>query len=1275
MPNSQPYMPGFACSVSLQPDTHDKNISNKEKLSATEVLLNALANTPPGNAGDVLNRIAEGRSINSTTYLQAVIDVISEKAEGDGADDNKTLRLKPQFVSFAVCESLLDAISKTRVGDDLNLIDPLVVVALYDFATAHDWELDRSVLTDATVYLAKAMYIDLFRYLRQTPKVFKCQPVDSFALETLDVSFDKALAASTGQPVSQKKAERFDIVTSALTIDRALDIMRDLSGPQGQETDQKLCTHMIRLLCAFDRESDAEWVLSLANITYGKYTGANVAAMMAMYYRNDNAARADILFEEFQELCSHNFQKVQNVTVMPDSVSVQVEKWQLKHDKGIEKPKIISAGELWKFRSRYSAPFFRRALEHVYRKEMDMAVVCLQAARYKGYAVLTPAQLDTLIISMVKYGCLEDAFGIFTSFRSGMNASGGTGIATCQVVSSDLPSHLGLSVLLSEFGRASDWNRVWQIINSAKGASRNLVQIETMQTLLLQALSSKDWPQAIKFANSIAALVFRDSGEFQGFSSDCIRRLFGCIVKHGMTATRGECHLLIEVLEALLHKNALAIGPVYQKWNSCVLQCAFDSILAENPTDSLRLWNEISAVISKYNLSKQQPACVVITSAAVALLDSVPRNHRAVPITSAQIADNGWDGFASSSGSCKYETEKQDSTWVAGSYNKGADQLWECILDVLTRSTHQQYPKRLFKYILLTFKLSFFSKAALNSQVVNAANEVLLSAEQPIVDAKTRNLLSCHKQAKIQNRSWELKSCNGDATSPMSKLSKVDSVFDKATADASGGQTALRIKYDTPLQEKISWYKHCYKNGKIPHYSMLKMFVKDAMKSGIRDHWEPVVRDHMPKYLESLNNSHSDNVPALRQKYADSIWSQAISQYAALGEIEEAADFFRRIVSLGGYPVSHAAASLLTSLMTSNLPLPVLPKDWHGEARRVFKMDPAYPPQGTSSADLFIVPSSLAERNRIVAATGLSMLYSMLRREIWPTTYFYCVLFSVLGHSSMDATLKHIFSNVMPLAMRTMPAELRINPAFMPSPVVWTMAIKAAMNCGCRSLAEFWFREYRMSAMPIFRDDASAFSRFAYRGQRHYTRLFVLSCPYYLIFSRKRQWHESNGISKFVYDLEEVEGQLELDRLRALDKLPIGFMESTTMLTIYTLVEEHRNMESAEILAEEILALHMDKCLPKRSRPRGNGDLAFCWRMMVVGYTSELRQLEARRSLDDNEAHIIKKSEARLSFWFGQWRNAFKKSKVDSNGYKSSELVLNDEELRMAEHISRRVGK
>ncbi|KAJ1896872.1 hypothetical protein LPJ81_004649, partial [Coemansia sp. IMI 209127] len=775
---------------------------------------------------------------------------------------------------------------------------------------------------------------------------------------------------------------------------------------------------MIRLLCAYEREPDAEWVLSLAKNTHGKYIGDNIASMMAMYYRRGNAARAESLFEEFKETCEHGFQKIRNVTVMPDGVSVQVERWQLEHEEGIEKPNVISTRELWKFRSRHSAPFFRKALEHVYRKEVDIAVACLQEARYKGLAALSPSQLDAIILNMIGHGFLADAFGVFASFRSGMNAAGGTGIATHQVISSDLPSHLGLAALLNEFGRASDWNRVWQIISGVKGAPGNLVRVETVQALLFQALASKDWPQAIKFANRIATLVFRDGIELQGFSGDCMRSLFGCLVEHGAILSRGERHLLTEVVESLLHKNALAMGSVYEEWNSCILQCAFDSIDTDTLTESLRLWNEISDVISKYDLSKQQLVCLTITNAAISLLDSVPGKYRAVPITTAQVADSGWNGFVLSSDSGTYEAERQEAVWVAGFHSKGSDHLWECMLDVFTKSAHRQYPKILFKYILLVFKFAFLGKASLNIQVVNAANEALLAANQPTVDPGTGNLLSCDKLTNIREQSQKLKLSDGDtSSSAVPNAPRMASACDKALAGASSGQASMRIKYDTPLHGKLKWYKNCCENNEIPHYSTLKLILKDAIKNGMRYHWEPIVRDHMPKYLESLSSCYSGDVTDLRQKYADAIWSQAINQYAALGEIEEAADFFRRIVWLGGYPVSHATAGLLTSLVASSLPLPVLPRDWHGETREVFKMEPAYPPQGDSSADLFIVPSNLGERNKIVAEIGLSMLYSMLRREIWPTTYFYCVLFSVLGQARMDAPLKHIFSNVMPLAM------------------------------------------------------------------------------------------------------------------------------------------------------------------------------------------------------------------------------------------------------------------
>ncbi|KAJ2554301.1 hypothetical protein EV175_002635, partial [Coemansia sp. RSA 1933] len=1057
----------------------------------------------------------------------------------DEASGNVSLRFKPRFVSLAVCESLLDAISKIRIDEDTKLIDQMAVVALYDYAAAHEWEIDRIVLTDSAVYLARVLYIELSQHIRQNLTGSTDQLACIASVETLDVPISNALGVLADQTRFQNSSGGFDIAASTLAVDKAMGVLRKLSCSQDQTISEKLCTHMIRLLCAYDRESDAEWALSLAKMSHGKYTGTNIGAMMAMYYRKGNASRADALFNEFNDLCERIFGQIRNVTVMPDSVGVQVERWQLKNEKGIENPSVISTIELSKFRNRHSAPFFRKALEHVYRKETDKAVACIQGARYQGYAVLGSEWLDTLIINMVRHGCLRDAFGVFTSFRSGVNATSGTGIAAYQVISSDLPSHRGVAVLLSEFSRVSDWNCVWQIIKSVKDAPGNLMRIGTVQALLRTALGSKDWPQAIRLANSIAALVFRDGDEFRGFSSDYMRGLFDCLVRNKTMSLSGERHLLTEVVETLLHKNALAMGSVYMEWNSSILHCALDSINASTSIEPLRLWSELCNVVSRHNLLKQQPVCLAITDAAVNLLDSVPGEYCAVPVTRAQIADNGWSGFIFSPGPGEYENKMHDSAWMTDIYTTTDEHLWECLLDVFTRSAQQQYPKNLLKYILLVFKFAFFSQSPLNNHV-------------------------------------------------------------------------------------------------------------------------------------SISSRYSGDIAAIRQKLADAVWSQAISQYAALDEIEEATDYFRRIVGLGGYPVSHATADFLTALVTSKLPLPVLPKDWNGDNCKVFRMEPAYPPQGDSSADLFIVPSSLDERNRIVAEIGLAMLYSMLRREIWPTTYFYCVLFSVLGKAKMDAPLKHIFSYVMPSAMRAMPAKLRINPAFMPSPVVWTMAIKAAIGCGCRPLAEFWIKEYRMSAMPIFRDDASAYSRFAHPGQPYYARLFVLASPYYLIFSSKQQWHESDSVSRFVYDLREVEEQLELDRLRALDKLPIGFMESATMLTIYALVDEHRNMASAEILAEEIFALYKDTNLPKRSRPRGYDDLTFCWRMMVIGYINELRKLEARLLVDDTEPYAIKMSETRLHHWFEQWKYAFKKSKMDTNRRKNSELVLSDEEFRMAECISRR---
>ncbi|KAJ1889157.1 hypothetical protein LPJ66_008185 [Kickxella alabastrina] len=334
-------------------------------------------------------------------------------------------------------------------------------------------------------------------------------------------------------------------------------------------------------------------------------------------------------------------------------------------------------------------------------------------------------------------------------------------------------------------------------------------------------------------------------------------------------------------------------------------------------------------------------------------------------------------------------------------------------------------------------------------------------------------------------------------------------------------------------------------------------------------------------------------------------------------------------------------------------------------------MEAVYPPQGESSSDIVLVPSTAGQRKEMVAQMGLAMLYASLKHRAWPTTHFYSVLISALGHAGMISELRQVFEVIIPAVMRKLPPALRINPAFTPSPIIWTMAIREAAKSGDRVLAEYWFKEYRMSAMPIFREEASAYSRFVYRNQPKYARLFILGRPYYVVPQLRRALLDDGSVPEPWYDLREVEKQLEMDRLRALDKLPLSHLDAVRMMTIYATVDEHRDMESAELLADEIVALYQDSTVPKYSRPRGAADMALCWKLMVSGYLGVLRYQQQQIGYS---ASSVRKTKERLVYWYSEWSKAFKRANVHPDIPGHIRMALSKQEIGVIETIRRSIS-
>ncbi|KAJ2772472.1 hypothetical protein IWQ56_001360, partial [Coemansia nantahalensis] len=468
------------------------------------------------------------------------------------------------------------------------------------------------------------------------------------------------------------------------------------------------------------------------------------------------------------------------------------------------------------------------------------------------------------------------------------------------------------------------------------------------------------------------------------------------------------------------------------------------------------------------------------------------------------------------------------------------------------------------------------------------------------------------------------------------------------------------------------WYSGYRAQGEIPPLAPLSKMVVGAIKHSARAVWEPIVRDHAAEYVAKLGDGQA------AQSYGQLLWSHAIYGYASLGEVEEAMAYFRRIVAAQSYPTANGTAALLACLLTPAHPLPVVPRGWDGPPRPALNMPPAYPPHGDTPADQFIAPASEADRRRLVAETGLAMLYASLRHRIWPTQYFYTVLLSALAQARMLAELRLVFATVMPTAARKMPPQFRVNQVFLQSPLLWSIAIQAAASCGDRPLAEYWFKEYRMSAMPLFRDPASAYSRFTARGLPAYARLFLLAQPYYVIPVLRRPPPPQPADDDAQpppppapwYVLQEVETQLQMDRLRALDKLPLPFVGAYRMLLIYTGVEEHRNMDSAEAVAEEIRALAQDKHLPRSVVPRGHETLARCWKHMVMGYVAMLQQQRLDLALDCAPMSDIRRTQERIVHWHRRWSADVQRSGALSGAHVAGSAALSPDVVRLAQQLA-----
>ncbi|KAJ1958960.1 hypothetical protein GGI12_004591, partial [Dipsacomyces acuminosporus] len=937
------------------------------------------------------------------------------------------------------------------------------------------------------------------------------------------------------------------------------------------------------------------------------HSGIIHALMMSMYYRLGKTSKADALFDKFRASWGDRWGSIRSIGVMPDATSASAERWRLINEEGVEDVRLLHVEELRSIRRNAAMPYYCRALHLIVNKQVAEAAALISDAKYRDFVAFSPEQFSKLTESVIVGGNTDLGFELYSEIQRGVNVNGGSGISASDVIFDEIPGHRVHSRLLYALGSIDDWDRIWLVHSEGKDGREKVPHSSVYTYLIYQALKTNNAYQAIKCATELQRLAALHTAAVERISDEWIREamvLAKDLTRSG-SLSGGERHPFVAFVDGLLFKEIRSRNMAYPEWNSRVLRIAFE-VLHQRPSPlAAGIQAGIFAVVKQEDHLRFLPVCYSMRSICVSILDATPKGLQQTPQKIEDTA-GGWSAYLDHDfiqGSVK------ELLLVNGSLMSAESAFWQCAVDVLVRSVKASNLEETARYLLLTLKLAYLINAEISPHSLKAANKILLGAKCPIVDTNTCDLLPLASQLKSGSAYVQLPE---PAKGLQSKETGGQMELSSWRITKRGAAIAKALKYDTPWREKLQWYKQCRRRREIPNLRVFKWLVVDLINHGKRTDWEPIFRDHMPEYIEALTDARCAD-KLVHVKYAAAIWTQAVIAYTLRGELEEATLYYRRIINEGAYPLTTASGCLLSALRKDDAPLP---------------------------------------------------------HALWPSTYFYCVLLSVLGEAGMLKEIRHIFEDVVPTTTRGMPAHLRINPSFIPTPFLWTTAIKWAYKCGSADLAQYWFKEYRMSAMPLFREESSAFSRDYKRRFPPSSRLFSLATPYYPFVRAPKPGlggdNRASSVCDAKYDLKYAEMQLEMDRLRALDKLPMPSTGALLMLSIYTEVDEHRDMDAAELLAEEIIVFSQSK---SHHPPEKISSFSIClsWKLMIQGYVEDIRQ---QQSLATPDIATINKAKVRIAHWYGLWKQAYERClDLPSSGIR--ECSLGDGALEHIELLTR----
>ncbi|KAJ2745935.1 hypothetical protein GGI20_001750 [Coemansia sp. BCRC 34301] len=1245
------------------------------RAEAEAIIVNALKRNPPSTPGALLDRIAEGRAISSSSYLKEIVELMLVVNTGEWLGAQPDISFKPYLLNQEVCTQLILAIHQTGTQRADQRIGSRVLIELYNVSRARGWDISPTSLEHTAMYLANNSLYGVYRAVRHVSHWSRIRTTDNTSLmlplwrnplselEIFEISlgmlWDQARAV-----LSPKHMGSLESYLQDDPLDAAMDIARLLDDRQ-HRLSSAFATCLLRSLCARERRSDAEWLFARSRDRLDwKHFGNQTSLMMTLYYRLGDASAAGAAFAYFRDLWKQHWNTISTSMVMPDETSLRAENWRQIHEENAEPDHKLYINALRKLRCCAAAPFYRFALELVGSARIDEAMQLLDDSRHKDLVTIDSAQLSILVSAMLAHGFVNQAYATHIEFRRSQNTDSEEAVVASSILFGEATHSIALTSLVAELGKLDDWDRIWCAIGDGLDHLPVYPRADSIRALLERALVTGNAYHAIRCAQLIRYIGIRDKKTVLETPDSWIEHTLAGALNLDVSSGPSQSRPFVDLTAALLFTDVSVSDHVYARWNAAVigqalavLSCSFDADLTD-------MHSKLYQVIGQSALTGSSDVCAVLQSAAIGVLDTIPESLQSVPSLGTGGVSQGWAGFLPA------DTFERDSL-ASISVEKGVDlspgsAFWECTVRALARPTDIVEPRVAARYLLLTLKLAYVGKARVSPIAIAAANMVLNANECPTVDLYTCELQDREQFKTVEETLHSPTTLPGLGANPiMIQLSKQQPLGGEKLAT----NPPIPVCVSSSLDDKLRWYNSCRQSRTIPMLTPLVWLVKGLIRTDERSFWEQIVDQDMPLYLAVLG-SFGKTGQVLQRQYAQKVWSVVAYQYARLQKLEEAVEYYRRIVEAGAYPSSFANAEVLAVLVSSSsAPLPVLPQDQSDQADKIYGMSPAYPPHAESPAERFLVAANSTQRADLVAKIGLSMLYSMLRRKMWPTVYFFSVLLKALGKARKVTMLRRIFEVVMPNALRALPLGLRTKPNLILLPDVWTVAISEAIRCGHLELAKLWFTEYRMSAMPMFREEGSPYSRIICQGLPSHIRLLRLGSPYYLIPQLGRRPLGHGVFPSPWYDLEQVEMQLEMDRLRAMDKLPLAYFEAAKMLNIYTTVAEHNNMAAAESLAAEILALNSDTRVPSRYRPSGNLDLAYCWKLMISGYIYLLNQQQMLTNADDM---AMAKTKERLGHWFKMWSTATGQYKIAPGDSRHKAAMLLPEQVEFIRSAIRR---